>query len=1061
MGIGFSPLMKKSSDSWSSYWSSHLFGEDDLNFRARSRSGLSLVDDFGNNASILTPTFLSSAVGHEMRGDKTRTAEHIFDGVSHSIYLRFKVINDVPASGFGTPSKMLACFGSIGAGRGFGVIVTNNKFQVYVSDGTNEKVNGFFNNLVGWVSTPINTTIKNGGWCDMIFTMDIATHILQGFIYDSAGNQISMTENMDLSTWTFNTSDNAQPYYFAQGQITVCNLRKFTGVKTIAQCRDKTYITDIEFDIPDLISGTDISGNNMHLTRNLITKADRTYSDYMTHLLDYGYSKYRLADKPDIDIPNTVAGTAVVNNLLEVGYVKVSDHPGNSVSHNFADSAIDFAGDDFDRSDAAIYSDDARAATTHYDAANVKRWHISELNQALLHRWKNTGYKGKSFVHAYPNSCDEDEGRSILTEIFSYNTDNTGDDYEKILQFTADRTIVIGGGYLFNPYNEVFKVTALKDSEFHLNINDSIVYSKQDIWDKIDAMIKLNPSEDKVTSIMNWLIPHSNPINTYMRTREDSSNILFDMNCFPDGHCGPVSLLLYNVLEHYYPGENFGYANDWHSTGRQTNFFVELYMWLIAYKGKYTHANFNELISDPKLFIEPLRNTMHEPAVAAFNYYTSYIFRYLKSVPRNTLYEYISLQDNLTMKLPSGSNMIFPVLSTDVPDFYNVTGWTNKFASAIVTSPAGTTGEISMPFVLTVIKGTGTISVKGNNYTLPADEATVRSLFQDGSRGIDSVYTFTILTNTGGIVSEYLVNRARIRLYNNNEIRKGIISGDVTVEPITTAMPLPYVPIGVDKGTAECWTLYFDKWFTSNKSVKTPLFIDTNSINLIKVTFNKSGGKKPRPVSSYVNEVKVLTAGTPVIDQCFASILTPRSDYFSDSLELTFTSVDESDTYYTLDGSTPDATKTKYTTPFTISATTTIKWINIKTDYADSHINSRTILKGVGPELVDQDNWYLPSYYDSFSPHWSNFMADLKADGNDGTALKNGFFTVGKKYRIEATVSITSGTAFAISDGITYPFVLNTSGNLVVEYVAQGAGLRLMSFVMSGTLTKLSIREVL
>jgi hypothetical protein len=40
--------------SWSRYWATHLFDEADLALWIKSRSGNSLIDDYGNNATILT-----------------------------------------------------------------------------------------------------------------------------------------------------------------------------------------------------------------------------------------------------------------------------------------------------------------------------------------------------------------------------------------------------------------------------------------------------------------------------------------------------------------------------------------------------------------------------------------------------------------------------------------------------------------------------------------------------------------------------------------------------------------------------------------------------------------------------------------------------------------------------------------------------------------------------------------------------------------------------------------------------------------------------------------------
>jgi hypothetical protein len=1017
-------------------WSPYIPIKGELpNLWAKTRSGLSIADTvtpLENNISILPATVKRTGSDSAWTVDtgispKANTI-WVFSGqfLAHDRYLRQ------------------------------GVVETNKNFFI----GGYEAIAGHIEYWFGWGNGEAYTTDEILGFNTFImydkrlWVVPITTALTDASILDIIANTTPIY-NLTSATWSDPTGNiiyggNSGNLFGIWFEYVQSYIGTITGGVITWQRKHIFNNTKYVYDILDI-------SNSAAIVPYLTGVATLGHSEYGSrYCLDNGYSRYYYDGRIDLQVPY-ISGIPAVTSLIPPAYVKLYDCPASATKHNLADSLLDIPQSNWDRSDTTIWSSLAREASTFYDSENPNRWHISELNNLVLKNWANVDYKGLTFVKVSPNSI-EIEKRLLLEGIFGYAINKTGSDINNIYTYTLDYDIIITP-YILNPYNEVFKVTALSASEFKLNINDSIVYSLQDIWDKIDAMIKLNPDEDAVTTIMNWLIAHSNPTFNYFSNALNAADLLFIYNCWPDGHCGTCSLTVYNVFEHYYPGECLGYAHDWHSSGRQTNFFVELYMWMQIYKGKYINANFTEIIADPKLFTEPLRKTA-SPTAIAFDYHNSGIFEFLKSLPHNTLYEQLGTARNLTMKLPKDASFVFPVLSPNIPDVYNDPFFDDHFASAISTFPTGSIGEVSMPFILTQITGAGTILVDEVEYSLPSQEDDVRALFQNGTLGVAAVYSFTILTNTGGISAEYLVNRARIRLYHDNLVEEGIVSGDISVEVVPTDIPLPFIVVGVDKGVADSWTLYFDRWLSTNKSIKVPPFIDVNSINLLKVTFNKTGGMIPIPISVYTDVDKTITAGVAVIDKCFAAKLTPSNDVFDTTIELTFTSVDGSSTYYTLDGSTPSASKTLYTAPFTITETTTVKWINIRANYADSHINSRLIQEGLGPDRVDQSAWFTPAWYTSCSAHITQFMAQLSADGTSGNAIKNSIFEVGKTYRITATIDWTSGT-FAISDGMTYPFVLDHSGSLTIDYLAQGSGLYVMSFDFLGKITALSIREVL
>lgn len=73
----------------------------------------------------------------------------------------------------------------------------------------------------------------------------------------------------------------------------------------------------------------------------------------------------------------------------------------------------------------------------------------------------------------------------------------------------------------------------------------------------------------------------------------------------------------------------------------------------------------------------------------------------------------------------------------------------------------------------------------------------------------------------------------------------------------------------------------------------------------------------------------------------------PESATFTDSIDVELSAnVRGANIYYTIDGSAPDATKTKYTGPIHLTATKTVKAIAIYGDYTSSDVYSATFTKG-------------------------------------------------------------------------------------------------------------------
>lgn len=500
--------------------------------------------------------------------------------------------------------------------------------------------------------------------------------------------------------------------------------------------------------------------------------------------------------------------------------------------------------------------------------------------------------------------------------------------------------------YLLDPYNDVIKVNALQDSVFRLDLNKSIVYTRQQIWDKIDAVQPLNEWEDEITRIGRWAVVNQNNINDLRKLELNTANLLQWYNSYCDNICGGIATVIRSLFYHYMDQANVrhiagGDVNGHHEWNSFSTGALDNINKIPFYKSRYVGANFAEMSADGTFYYEPLRAISLGLHYSKTNY-TSYIVN-----GNETDDAVISTMDNAYMRMPGGSSFVFPVKSANVPKT-EVGADITSYGNLILTIPTGITGNVEMPFNLLQVTGSGTVAVDGESYTLPDDEAALKIVLQTTEYDVEKWHhSFAVNTNTGGLEAEFLVNYHNIKLFHNNVVDYTITSGSISFERTKTAIPIPTHVLTVNKNDSGSWTTDYNTIFTKSKSLKVPAQFTAWGMRSIDFLPNIEGKFAPKQIfTNYTaNSLTVINAGVAVIDQCFASRLTPKTETFVSTLELTFTSVDDSDTYYTLDGSTPDATKTLYTEPFTISATTTVKWINIREGYADSHVNSRTITK--------------------------------------------------------------------------------------------------------------------
>ena len=121
------------------------------------------------------------------------------------------------------------------------------------------------------------------------------------------------------------------------------------------------------------------------------------------YLLSTGYTRYTKDGELDEYVPYASTDTPDGTPTELSTYIKDGDKPGIAEKHNLAPSRIDFDPLDtapsgvanFDRSDAAIWKDACRAASD-YDVANAYRWHpLNIADPAIYQAWLETAYLDK------------------------------------------------------------------------------------------------------------------------------------------------------------------------------------------------------------------------------------------------------------------------------------------------------------------------------------------------------------------------------------------------------------------------------------------------------------------------------------------------------------------------------------------------------------------------------------------------------------------------------------------------------------------------------------------
>ncbi|MDE5887896.1 MAG: chitobiase/beta-hexosaminidase C-terminal domain-containing protein [Muribaculaceae bacterium] len=133
-------------------------------------------------------------------------------------------------------------------------------------------------------------------------------------------------------------------------------------------------------------------------------------------------------------------------------------------------------------------------------------------------------------------------------------------------------------------------------------------------------------------------------------------------------------------------------------------------------------------------------------------------------------------------------------------------------------------------------------------------------------------------------------------------------------------------------------------------------------------TATVSGGKVTMTASGpvmLIEEYGTVGGYIPPVPTPTAPVVTasPSGGTFTNSVTVSLSVTPATDIYYTIDGTTPSASSTRYTTPLTFTQTTTLK--TYAANASGSDVKTFTYTKGNIDEPVDEDAYYI--YFDDTS----------------------------------------------------------------------------------------------
>ena len=169
-----------------------------------------------------------------------------------------------------------------------------------------------------------------------------------------------------------------------------------------------------------------------------------------------------------------------------------------------------------------------------------------------------------------------------------------------------------------------------------------------------------------------------------------------------------------------------------------------------------------------------------------------------------------------------------------------------------------------------------------------------------------------------------------VRVYDG-VLAEAVVYRFSTDTDVVKTVSAPVITINGDKASITCSTADADIYYTTDGSAP------TESSNLYKEAITLTPGTTVKAFA-----VRAGYEDSSVVSKTYTVTLTAPSIAIDNSGNVTITSAEGADIYYTTDGADPTAASTKYAAAFTVTSGTTVKAIAVKAGYENSSVASQT-----------------------------------------------------------------------------------------------------------------------
>ena len=169
-----------------------------------------------------------------------------------------------------------------------------------------------------------------------------------------------------------------------------------------------------------------------------------------------------------------------------------------------------------------------------------------------------------------------------------------------------------------------------------------------------------------------------------------------------------------------------------------------------------------------------------------------------------------------------------------------------------------------------------------------------------------------------------------VRVYDG-VLAEAVVYRFSTDTDVVKTVSAPVITINGDKASITCSTADADIYYTTDGSAP------TESSNLYKEAITLTPGTTVKAFA-----VRAGYEDSSVVSQTYTVTLTAPSIAIDNSGNVTITSAEGADIYYTTDGADPTAASTKYAAAFTVTSGATVKAIAVKAGYENSSVASQT-----------------------------------------------------------------------------------------------------------------------